>query len=78
MINLPTLSAQKNMNPLVTVSNSYGGNLPDSHTKGGLLVAFALVTVRAPAKKQHCAYMALTDPIALLKILNQGTFPGRP
>jgi hypothetical protein len=78
MIDLPTLSAQKNIYPLVSVSNPYGCNLPYSQAKGGLLVPFALVTVSALAKKQDCAHVALTHPISILKIVNQGTFAGRP
>jgi hypothetical protein len=45
MVNLPAFTLEKDMNPLVTISNPYCGNLPNPHPQLGLTVRAAMVTM---------------------------------
>jgi hypothetical protein len=45
MVNLPTFTLEKDMDPLVAISDLNCGNLPDPHPQLGLTVCPAMVSV---------------------------------
>jgi hypothetical protein len=45
MVNLPAFTLEKNMDPLVAISDPNCSNLPDPHPQLGLTVCAAMVSV---------------------------------